>query len=237
MDEKGVTFTNKNLGTNEFFTIRELESRTFDELATDLWNRLRLRNRDGFRSDRTHESQAPERQPVKFSWRKPSGEFGLITGATNVLSFIHETGAREIFYFADTIGGVEAVRHNSGQSPDAECFVQHAQKILHNPRDFGRWELTQLPGIMPRLEKRILDKYKRVISVFIQPDAALRYPDRPPRVVTRPPLQDNCFSHSTGELMWAGADGGRVPVWSEYKDFDNPLGQLIDELRRKYFIL
>ena len=104
-DQKGLTFRNKNIGTDEFFSLAELEGRTFDSIAVELWERLR-RKRGGFREGVGNESQAPERQVVRFTWETPQGTMEPITGATPVLRFMHQEGVRIVHYYADTIGVV-----------------------------------------------------------------------------------------------------------------------------------
>jgi hypothetical protein len=101
---KGLMFKLKNLGTEEFFTLEELQEKTFDQLAIELWERLRRKPASGLKP-RLNDFAPEVRQPIKFSWQKPNGEWQFITGASNVLAFWAQTGAREIVYYTDTIGG------------------------------------------------------------------------------------------------------------------------------------
>jgi hypothetical protein len=106
-DSKGLVFRNKNVGTDEFFTIQELEGKTFDELEAELWQRLRAKHsKGGFRKSLENETHGSERQTMRFEWERPSdGKRQPITGARLVVEFMHESGARIVFYWADTIGG------------------------------------------------------------------------------------------------------------------------------------
>ncbi len=104
---KGVAFQNKNLGTQEFFSLDELDGKSFDDIAVDLWKRLRSRGLvKAFRTDIRNESSLPERQPIRFSYaRVEDDKMTYIGGARLVTSFVADTGARLIYYYADTIGG------------------------------------------------------------------------------------------------------------------------------------
>ncbi len=114
----------------------------------------------------------------------------------------------------------------------AHLFEHHGQDIVQRARDVGAWVLARSPSGTPRLQRVILDKHRRVVSVFIEP--VPHYPSVPPRVVTKPRVEDLCFNHD-GELCWASV--GERLVWTEYAGGENPLLLLLDELRRKYHIL
>jgi len=116
----------------------------------------------------------------------------------------------------------------------ASKFETDAEEILSRPRDFGTWQWGTADNGARQLERLVLDKYQRVVRVCIQ--AGARYPAAPPNVVTSPPVQDQCFSPSSGELRWARAAESGQLVWSEYAASSNPLAILLDELRRKYHV-
>ena len=221
---KGVVFRNKNYGTQEFYGFEELQLKTFDQIALDLWDRHRRKD-SGFRSDVEASERGAPRQSVKFSWIPPSATgHQPINGARGVLEFVYDTGAREILYFFEPIGGVTNV----------EAFKSHGQHIVSQPRVFGVWNWSVVQDSTLQIEKVIMDRYKRNVHVFIQ--LTPRYPETPPRVVTKPPLHDQCFSATTGELGWARAVETRQLIWSEHSTSANPLAELIDELRRKYHV-
>jgi hypothetical protein len=113
-------------------------------------------------------------------------------------------------------------------------FERHASEIVGRPNYFGMWTFGHGPDDSPQLEKVILDKYRRVVCVFIRPRAD--YPRTPPRVVTKPSIHDQCFQPYSGELQWARASDTERVIWNEYDQADNPLAVLIDELRCKYHI-
>jgi hypothetical protein len=259
MESKGVRFRNKNYGTEEFYTFDELEGKTFDQIALDLWDRQRRKNSSGFRQDVDSSERAAMRQSVKFSWMPPTptgSSYRPINGARGVLEFVHDVGAREILFFFEPIGGGEALRlflsgseenerleaFNSLKSPQPvhqstasmEAFRRHSQAIVEQPRLFGAWRLETAADGTPQLEKVVMDKFKRPVAVFIRP--VTRYPETPPRVVTRPSISDQCFSPYSGELGWARASQTQQLIWSEHAHSGNPLAELIDELRRKYHI-
>lgn len=224
-DPKSLIFRNKNLQADEPYRYEELEGKTFDQIAIDLWDRMRRKKvGSGFRANVNSSERYAARQSAKFSWKPPTGTgFQPINGARGVLEFLHETGAREIFYYFEPIGG-------AGYTD----FQRHAQEIIQRPREFGTWKLELSRDGIPQIKKVVLDKFRRQVHVFIQP--LPRYPDMPPRVVTRPPVQDACFSTTTGELGWARATETGQMIWSEHTRAGNPLAELLDELRRKYHV-
>jgi hypothetical protein len=114
-------------------------------------------------------------------------------------------------------------------------FERHAADIRQRPEDFGVWGWVRAEDGTGQLEKWILDKYQRPVHVFIR--ASARYPETPPRVITRPAIYDACFPQTTGELNYARARESGGLVWAEYAPYDNPLALLVDELRRKYHML
>lgn len=219
---KGLIFRNKQLQAEEFYGFEELADKTFDQIALDLWDRQRRKN-VGFRSDVEAPERGALRQPAKFSYKPPTGTgFLPINGSRGVLEFLHDTGAREVLYFFEPLGG-----------SSAEAFASHAREVCARPRDFGTWTLGSSPEGLAQLEKVVLDKDRRVVRVRIRPTA--RYPESPPQVVTKPRVHDACFSFQ-GELHWAQASETGQLIWSEHAGLSNPLAQLLDELRRKYHV-
>ncbi|MFX1295720.1 MAG: hypothetical protein ACFFD2_12825 [Promethearchaeota archaeon] len=57
------------------------------------------------------------------------------------------------------------------------------------------------------------------------------YPERPPIVISIPPIHDTCFDNK-GILNFALKKG--IYVWQKYKKYSNPLIYLADELANKY---
>lgn len=57
------------------------------------------------------------------------------------------------------------------------------------------------------------------------------YPDKPPVVMSSPPIRDICFDNQ-GILNFALKHG--LFVWQKYKKYSNPLVYLADELANKY---
>ena len=159
---KGVIFRNKNYGTQEFYSFEELQLKTFDQIAMDLWDRHRRKD-SGFRSDVDASELSAPRQSVKFSWMPPAAVgYQPINGARGVLEFVHEMGAREILYFFEPIGGTTSV----------EAFRSHGQDIINQPRIFGVWNWGVADNTL-QLEKIIMDRYKRNVCVYIQAHLAL----------------------------------------------------------------
>jgi hypothetical protein len=218
---KGLTFRNKNVVAEEFYTLEALEGKTFDQIALDLWERMRRKKPGAFRADVGSGEHHAVRQSAKFSYKPPNNAgYQPINGARAVIEFVHETGVKEIQYFFEPIGG-------SG----VEAFARHAREVADRPRAFGAWRCERGPDGSPRLSKVILDVYRRVVHVYVEPGA--RYPEAPPVVMTSPSISDPCFIG--GRLHWAYAGVGQV-LWSDYAASANPLAELLDELRRKYHV-
>src|SRR5207302_332705 len=90
--QKGLVFKYKNMHTVEVFPLDELEGKTFDQMAVELWDRLRRKPGTPVPLPQT-DFPTPQRYPVKFSWQPPGGEVTYIGGASNVLAFVARTGA------------------------------------------------------------------------------------------------------------------------------------------------
>jgi len=104
--KKGLVFLNKHFQASEFYQFEELEGKTFDYLAIDLWDRMRRKKTVAFRSDVESPERAAARQSAKFSWLRPgTNTYQTINGARGVLEFVHDTGVREIYFHFDPIGG------------------------------------------------------------------------------------------------------------------------------------
>lgn len=213
-------FKYKNMHTVESFDLSDLEGWTFDQMAVELWDRLRRRPGGGFPGLKT-DYPTSERYPVKFSWQDPKGGWAFITGAENVLMFVHRTGAREIQYYVETLGA-------------AAEFDRHASEVTARPDDFGEWAWSRTPDGTGQLEKDVLDVYQRAVQVTVR--ASPGYPASPPEVFSKPPISDPCFWNG-GTLCYARAEAAGQLVWADYAAAANPLAVLLDELRRKYHIL
>ncbi|NVM55198.1 MAG: hypothetical protein HWN66_15945 [Candidatus Helarchaeota archaeon] len=74
-----------------------------------------------------------------------------------------------------------------------------------------------------------MDRSGRVLVIKILFNEG--YPEKPPIVMTTPPIRDVCFDNQ-GILNFASRKG--LFVWAKYKRYSNPLVYLADELANKY---
>ncbi len=101
-DEKGVKFLSKNLRTEDFFPVDQLDGRTFDMIGRILWERLSERKVE--LPNRGNEAASATRFPIQFRYDR-DGTKKQITGAQFVLDFVAQTGETNVEYYYETMGG------------------------------------------------------------------------------------------------------------------------------------
>ena len=243
MAGKGISFISKQTGIREFYSVAELQDKTFADVAERLYSRL-------LRETKTIPALMEKRDNiinqehraglVKFFYLWNNQE-RPISKAESVIRFYLNTGTSEVLFFVDVIGGQEHVVINARERKAMSAkaaeeyshyqFLAHAKQVLADATTHGNWLLKEYEPNRFRLVKTIRDRYRRVLTVVVQANTG--YPMRPPRVLTIPKHTDPCFSRR-GELDWTIAkDSGRF-TWELYVEHSNPLVYLMDELRTKY---
>jgi len=235
MSTKAVNFTSKQTGIRESYPINELGSKTFEDIAGELYAKLLVDQSQPIKKvmrERLNEFHREHRVClIKFFYSKEGVETP-IAKAEGVVSFYLRTGISEVLFFVDVIGGP-----NETESPKAEedyshlRFLAHAKPLLADATKYGEWKLREYAPNRFRLIKTIRDKYRRFVTVVLQANTG--YPRRPPRVVTIPQLRDPCFQNG-GELNWTVVAGENRFTWELYMKHENPLVYLLDELKTKY---
>lgn len=231
---KGIEFVSKQTRVREFYSIGDLQDRTFSHIAEDLYNKLLREGKaiGTLMGTRGNELKEEHRVGlVKFFYLNNNIETP-IPQAEFVVDFYLNTNVREVLFFIDVIGGSHAGTIPSRAAEDLSHyqFLAHAKELLEEPEKHGKWALKEYGANRFRLVKAIRGRDRNVMTVIMQPTTG--YPRWPPRVVTIPTHPDPCFRR--GELDWAIVDNGKQFVWELYTRHSNPLVYLIDELKTKY---
>jgi hypothetical protein len=236
---KGVVFISKQFGIREFYSATDLGAKTFEDIADELYKRLLTsKNQPIRRLMRERTNELPEEHRVgliKFFYIKDNTETP-ISQAEQVIRFYLRTGANEVLFFVDVIGGTPK---GAAPFPEAEDyshyqFLNHATPLLRNAELYGEWQLREYAPNRYRLVKTVFDKDRRLITVMLK--ANIGYPRYPPEVVTMPRAHDPCFGKD-GKLNWTMVAGQNRFTWELYVDHENPLVYLLEELKRKYGLI
>jgi hypothetical protein len=235
MSSKGVNFLSMQTGIREFYPANELGSKTFEDIAGDLYGKLLTDKGQPIKKvmrTRLNELQEEHRVGlIKFFYLKDEMQTPIAKAET-VVSFYLRTGANEVLFFIDVIGGSrEAESPKSEEDYSHYQFLAHIKPLLADATRYGEWKLREYAPNRFRLIKTVRDKYRRLITVVLQANTG--YPRRPPRVVTLPKLRDPCFQNG-GELNWTVVAGENRFTWELYMKHENPLIYLLDELKTKY---
>jgi hypothetical protein len=234
MTEKGIAFVSKQTKIREFYSASELFGKSFADVADDLYDKLLRENRvlPTLIAERKNELADEYRVGLIKFFYLVDGLETPISKAMPVLEFYLNTGASEVLFFVDVIGGDVPAKDTEAFSHYQ--FLNHAQEVLENADRHGTWELMEYLPNQFRLVKTVRDKYRRLITLVLQPNVG--YPRRPPRVITIPQHRDPCFARN-GELDWTIIRGSGRFTWELYMRHSNPLIYLLDELNTKYGLM
>ena len=237
MIQKGITFVSKQTKVQEFYPVSDLMNKTFADIADDLYSRLLKEDRVVRSLMRERSNELPQEHRlglVKF-FHLLDGLETPISKSMSVIEFYLDTGVSEVLFFVDVIGGALAdAQPETTEAFSHYHFLSHAKEVLDNSNRHGKWEISEYEPNRFRLVKTVRDRYRRQITVMLQPNVG--YPNRPPRVLTVPQHRDPCFARG-GELDWTVvASSGRF-TWELYMNHANPLVYLLDELNTKYGLM